>query len=135
MKRYLAVAAVLALGLLVYSGISLAQEEEESVEETDYSWGTVSSVSSNQIVITEYDYDKDEEVNVTFAVDANVKLHNVGSLKGLAVGDKVWIDYMIREGKNVAIGIEVEKPSQKEEYMPSETYEEESNYSNEEAEY
>ena len=135
MKRHLAVAAVLALGFLICSGISLAQEEEETVEETDYSWGTVSSVSSGQIVITEYDYDTDEKVEVTYSIDPNVKLHNVNSLKEIAVGNDIWIDYVIREDKNVAMGIEVKKPSDEEEYTPEKTYEEEPEYYPDETEY
>lgn len=133
MKRYLVVAAVLALGLLVCSGISLAQEGVE--EEMGYSWGTISSVSSNQIILTEYDYDSEEDVNVAYTVDPNLKFHNVNSLKDIAVGNKVWVDYVVREGKNVAMGIEVKKASDEEEYTPSETDEEEPDYSSEETEY
>ena len=121
MKRYLVAAAVLALGLVICSGISLAQEEAE--EELDYSWGTVKSLSSNQIIVTEYDYDNEEMVDVTYTVDPNVKLHNVESLKDIAVGNDVWIDYVIIEGGKVAMGIEAKKPSYEEEYTPSEEIE------------
>ena len=133
MKMYLVVAVVLALGLVFsVSGVSLAQEEEE----TEYSWGAiVGSVSSNQIVVREYDYDSDEEVNVTYTVDPQLDLRNVESLKNIKVGASIEIDYVIRKGKNVAVGIEVEKLSQKEEYTPSQTYEEEPDYSSEEIEY
>jgi len=123
MKRYLVIATALVLGFLMcfVSGISLSQEEEE----TDYSWGTVNSVSSNQIVVTEDDYDREEEVDVTYAIDPKVELKNVDSLKSIAVGDSVDIEYVVRGGKKVAMTITVEKPSYEEEYTPSETYEEE----------
>ena len=123
MKRYLVIATALVLGFLMCfaSGTSLAQEEEE----TDYSWGTISSVSSNQIVAREHDYDKDEEVNVTYTVDPKVKLKNVKSLQDIKVGDSIEIDYVVKDGKKVAMAITVEKPSYEEEYTPSETYEEE----------
>jgi len=62
MKRCLVAAAVLALGLLICSGISLAQEEAE--EEIEYSWGIVSSISSDQIAVIECDHDTYEDVNV-----------------------------------------------------------------------
>ena len=120
MKRYLVVAAVLALGLLICSGISLAQEEAE--EELDYSWGIVSTISSNQIVITEYDYDSDEEVNVTYTLDPKVDLKNVESLEDIKEGDSVEIDYAIKDGQKVAKIIAVEKPSQEKEHTPAETY-------------
>lgn len=130
MKRYLAVAAVLTLGLVVCfaSGISLAQEEEK---ETEYSWGTVSSISSDQITVKEHDYASENEVEVTYTIDPKVELKNVNSLKDIAVGDSVDIDYVVKDGKKVAMIIDVEKPSYEEEssyeeeYTPSETYEEE----------
>ena len=133
MRKYLGIAIVLMFGFLMCSmpGISLAQEEEEM----EYSWGAVSSVSSNQIVITEYDYDSDEGTDVTYAVDPNAELKNVDSLKDIAVGDNVDIEYVVRNGKKVAKIITVEKSSSEEEYTPSQTYEEESEYSPEETEY
>lgn len=132
MKRYLVVAAVLVLGFLMcsVSGVSLAQEEEE----LEYSWGIVSSVSSNQIVVTEYDYDSDEEVDATYTVDPQADIRNVESLKDIKVGDSIEIDYVVSAGKKVAKIIAVEKPSYEEEYTPSETYEEESEYLPEEIE-
>jgi len=123
MKRYLVAAAVLALGLVVCfaSGISLAQEEEEEME---YSWGTVSSVSSDQIVVVEYDYDSKEDVDITYTIDSEVKLENVNLLKDIAVGDSVNIDHVIIDGKRVAKIIAVEKaPAEEEEeteYYPEE---------------
>ena len=132
MKRYL-VAAVLVLGFLMcsVSDISLAQEEEE----LEYSWGTVRSLSSNKLVVTEYDYDSDEVVDVTYTVDPKVDLKNVDSLKSIAVGDGIEIEYVVIGDKKVAKIITVEKPSYEEEYTPSETYEEESEYLPEETEY
>ena len=121
MKKYLVVAAVLALGLLMCTvpGVSLAQEKEE----IEYCWGTVSSVSSNQIVVTEYDYDRDEDVNATYTVDPKVELRNVGALKDIKVGDSINIDYVVRGDKKVAKIIAVEKPSYEEdtEHYPDKT--------------
>ena len=133
MKRYLEIAAVLVLGFLMcsVSGVSLAQEEEK----TEYSWGKVSSASSSQIVVREYDYDSDEDVDVTYTIDPKAELKNVDSLKSIAVGDSVDIEYVVKDGKKVAKVIAVEKSSQEEESTPSETYEEEPEYSPEEIEY
>ncbi len=132
MKRYLVVAVVLALGLVFsVSGVSLAQEEEEA----EYSWGTVSSISSNQIVVSEYNYDTEENIDVVYTLDPKMELKNVNSLKDIAVGDSVDIEYAVRDDKKVAKVITVEKSSQEEESTPSETYEEEPEYSPEEIEY
>ena len=131
MRRYLVIIAVLGSLICSVSGISLAQEEEK----TAYSWGIVKSISSKQIVVTEYDYDRDEEIDMVYTVDPNMELFNVNSLEDIAIGSEVWIDYTIREGEKVAMGIEAKKPTYEEEYMPSQTYEEESDESSEEIEY
>lgn len=133
MQRYLVVAAVLVLVFLIcyVSGVSLAQEEEE----IEYTWGTVSSLTSNQIVVTEYDYDTGEDVDVTCAVDSGAELKNVDSLNNIAVGDSVEIEYVVRDGKKVVKVISLEKPSYEEESTPSEAYEERTEYSPEEVEY
>lgn len=114
---------LLLLGFILFANslpiVSLAQEEE-----TEYSLGTVKSISSGRIIITEYDYDTEEEINVTYTITPNVKLDNVKSLKEIAVGDDVWIDYVIKDGKKIAVGIEVRKPSY-----------EQTDYSEEETEY
>lgn len=126
-------AATLVLGLLLCAtGVLLAQEGA-SEEDGEFSWGTVNSISSNQIVLSEYNYDSEEELAITYTVDPDVKLYNVGSFQDIAVGDDIWVDYVIREGQRVAKAIEV-KTQSPEESLPSEIYEEESEYSAEEEE-
>lgn len=111
MKKYLVQAAALSFILIpLLIGISAAQEEE-----IDYSWGTVAGISENQIVVTEYDYNKDEEVDITYSIDPNVKFENVDSLENIAVGDSVDIEYVVKDGKRVAKVIAVEKSSYEEE--------------------
>jgi len=129
MGRYLIVSLLVLFSLISFvPTIVQAQEEEE----TEYSWGTVTSVSSNQIVITEYDYNSDEESDVAYTLAPYVKLDNVNSLKDIAIGDEVWVDYVVTEGKKVAVSIEV-KESSDEEYTPS--FEEESDTSEEQYQY
>ena len=131
MKRYIMGAMVLAfLFLMCYvSGVSLAQEEE-----VEYSWGRVSSLSSNQIIVKEYDYESDEEVDVTYAIDSKVEIKNVNSLEEITIGDSVGIDFVVRDSEKVAKVIIVEKSSYEEEYTPEEEYEEEPEYFPEEIE-
>ena len=123
MKRHIIGATLLVfLFLMCYmSGVSLAQEEE-----MEYSWGKVSSLSSNQITVKEYDYESDEEVDVTYAIDPEVKIKNVNSLEEITIGDSVGIDFVVRNSEKVAKAIVVEKSSYEEEYTPEEEYEEES---------
>jgi hypothetical protein len=92
----------------------------------EYSWGRVSSLSSNQITVKEYDYESDEEVDVTYAIDPEVKIENVNSLEEITIGDSVGIDFVVRDSEKVAKVIIVEKSSYEEEYTPEEEYKEES---------
>jgi len=122
MKRYMMVATVFVLlfSMCYSSGVSLAQEEE-----LEYSWGRVSSLSSNQIIVKEYDYESDEEVDVTYAIDSKVEIKNVNSLEEITIGDSVGIDFLVRDSEKVAKVIIVEKSSYEEEYTPEATHEEE----------
>lgn len=119
MKRYLVVAVVLTLCLAFsVSGLALAQEEvAQEEEETGYTWGKVSSVSAEEIVINEYDYDTGELTDVVYTLDANIELKNVDSLQEIAVGDSADIEYVVIDGKKVAKVIAIEKISEVEEQV------------------
>ena len=129
MGKYKIGIAVLVAGLLVGSmyGVSLAQEEvEEEIvveEEIEYSWGTAKKISSGQIVVSEWDTDSSEKVDVAYIIDPKVKFKNVKSLKDITVGDGVDIDYVVRDDKRVAKVIVVSKPSEVEEAAETEVEE------------
>lgn len=125
MKRRLAITVVLT-GLLMCFPLSILRAQEEEVA-TEYSWGVVKSVSSEQLVVTEYDYDSGEEIDVTYTIDPAAELINVDSLKDIAVGDTVDIEYVVKVDEKVTRVITVEKSSyeEEEEYTPSETYKQE----------
>ena len=113
MKKILA-ASVLLLGLLICAMPAISQTQEAPAEDVLYSYGTVSSVSGNQLAVKEYDYEQDAEVDVTYSVDPAVKFENATSLKDVAAGDIVDIDYVIKDGKKIAKLIIVEKPAAEE---------------------
>ena len=117
--------------MFYFSDVALAQEEEE----IEYSWGRVSSVSSGQIIVTEYDYDKEEESDVTYTLSPNVELRNIDSIESIVVGDSLDIEYIVKDGKRVAKAIGTEEPSYEEEIVLPETYEEQADYSAEEIEF
>lgn len=91
---------VLLAGLLIcsVSNVSLAQEEED----VGFSWGSVVGVSSNEIIISEYDYETEEELQVAYVINSDTESNNVNSLEGIYVGDVVNIDYVVSGGKKVA---------------------------------
>lgn len=111
MGKCLAVLALFGLASLVCpaSGVVFAQEED-----AEYSSGTAKSVSSDQIVVMEYDYDKDEDVEVSYVVDPKAELKGVASLEDIKVGDDIEVNYVTKDGKKVARVIAVEKPTEEE---------------------
>ncbi|MFH1245308.1 MAG: hypothetical protein V1662_02385 [Candidatus Omnitrophota bacterium] len=104
MKRFFIIGGLIGLVVLL-SAVFTASEAQE---ETKYAWGTVSSVSASGFVLTEYDYDNEQKVDITYSCDAQTKLYNLNSLQELKAGDNVWIDYMTKDKQRIALGIEIE---------------------------
>lgn len=84
-------------------------------EEPDYAFGTAKSVNGDELTINEFDYDTGEEKEAVYYVDAQTEYDNVGSAKEIAAGDEVDIDYLVKDGKKVAVAISVAKPVEGEE--------------------
>lgn len=95
-----------------FYGMVLAETEEEM----EYSWGVVTDISSNRLVVSEYDYDTDEESEVSYTIDPNVELVNVNSLEEIAIGYSVEIEFVIKDNDKIAKIITVE--ILEEEYIP-----------------
>ncbi|MDO8729752.1 MAG: hypothetical protein Q7J69_00990 [Candidatus Omnitrophota bacterium] len=121
MKRNGWIAAIFALGFIgVLSMRALAEETPAvppavEVEEPEYAFGTAKSVEGDTLVINEFDYDTGEEKEATYWVDSKTEYDNVASLKEVAAGDEVDIDYLVKDGKKVAVAISVAKPVEGEE--------------------
>ena len=79
-------------------------------QETEFSYGTVKNVGPDQLVVSEYDYESNSDVEVSYKVSADTEFENVGSLKEVAVGDAVDIDFVLSGDDKVAVAITVEKP-------------------------
>ena len=99
-------------------------QAQEAAEDTEFSYGTVKSVSGTQLVLSEYDYDQDTDVDVTYTVPPEAELENVNSLAEIAVGDIVDIDFLVKDGKKVATLVTVEKPTGEDEDITLEEEEE-----------
>ena len=69
---------------------------------TEYAYGVVANVSPDQIVLLEYDYDTDEDIEVVYNIDAGTKFENADSLQGIVIDDSVEIYYKEIEGKKIA---------------------------------
>ena len=82
-----------------------AQEpEQQDAEEVDvmYTFGTVARVSPGEIVLWEYDYDKDEEAAVSYTVVPETELNGMTSVEELQEGDAVEIYYIEEGGVRIA---------------------------------
>jgi hypothetical protein len=82
----------------------------EAEEEPEYAFGTVKSVSKDQLVVTEFDYDTGEEKEVAYSIDPKAEISGVNSLQEVASGDEVDVDYLVKDGKNVAVALSFAKP-------------------------
>ena len=135
MKKCLALVATLTLGIsMIFLPHLMAEEAKPSTapaaepaaeeaaqpvpaaaDETEFSYGTVKSVTADQIVVSEYDYDTDKDVDVTYSVPAGTKFENVATLAEIKVGDAVDIDFLTKDGQKTAAAITVEKPTAEDE--------------------
>lgn len=121
MKRNGWIAAIFVLGFIgVLSARALAEETTAAPpaveeEEPEYAFGTAKSVEGDTLVINEFDYDTGEEKEATYWVDSKTEYDNVASLKEVVAGDEVDIDYLVKDGKKVAVAISVAKPVEGEE--------------------
>ena len=130
MKRQVQYLSVLMVGLMEMGAVGISFAEDAPVakavqqvvdpasavpagqpeQEPDYAFGTVKNVSGDQLMINEFDYDTGEEKEVTYMVDSKTQYDNVASLKEVAVGDEVDIDYFDKDGKKLAVTVAVAKP-------------------------
>lgn len=117
MKQFKALAIIMTIGLLFcLVNLSMAQEvqkaapeAQETTEEAEYSYGTVTSISADKLVVKEYDYESELEKDVEYAIDPKVELKNADAIANIASGANVEIDYIVRDNKKIATVIAVEK--------------------------
>ena len=128
-----AIFLMFVLGLVAGFGCSLnvyAQEAQPApapvpevapAVEGQEAYGEVVSidVKAGTIAITEYDYEKDQDINKTYTIDKAATYENVKSLGEIKVGD--WVALTLKpekEGANIAASVYVERYDIGEEAMP-----------------
>jgi hypothetical protein len=105
MKKSQVLLIIIFMALVLgFSGRLRASEEPYQ-----YTYGTVSNISAEKLVIVEYDYDQDLELEVSYLLDADTVLKNVSSLNEIPVGSNVEIDYIIKDGQRITRVITLEK--------------------------
>ena len=100
----------LVLGMLVFllGSVSFADEYEDF----SYTWGTVVSISSNKIVLSEYDYYSEQEQQNTYLIGSDVKINNAQSIANISTGNTVEVEYISDGGNNIAKIITIEVDSE-----------------------
>ncbi len=82
------------------------------VMETSFSYGVVKIAAVDQITVTEYDFDKEEDVEVVYAINAETKFVNFSSIAELKEADEVDIEYRLEGDKRIAVSVSREQEQQ-----------------------
>ena len=77
---------------------------------TEFTYGTVTGIDGNQINLTEYDYEKDEDVAASYFVNDKTEYKGVNGLQDIVVGDVIDVIYSEIDGKRLSAHISIEKP-------------------------
>ena len=90
----------LASGNFVASSYAVSTED---FDEMNYAYGKVVSVTPSEIVLSQYDYEKDEETKETYILTSKVEIQNITALDRLAAGDEIEIYFDEDKGGKVAV--------------------------------
>ncbi len=80
-------------------------------EAISWVWGEVKSADSTtaELTVTYMDYQTDEEKELVLGVSPETKFEGVSGLGEIKAGDTASIDYLTKDGKNIAKNISIEK--------------------------
>jgi hypothetical protein len=79
--------------------------QEEEAYEGDYTYGTVMSVSTDEIVLSQYDLETDEEKQEHYLITTETELYNFERIDELSQKDAVEIFFFEEDGLRYAIYI------------------------------
>lgn len=87
---------------------TLPPEEDEGIS---WVWGEVKSVDAgtSTFTVTYMDYQTDEEKELVLNVDPATKFEGVKDVSAIKVGDTASIDYLVKDGVNIAKNISIEE--------------------------
>ena len=80
--------------------------DEESSDDSDYSYGEVVKVADQKLSVLEYDYEMDGEKTVDYSVTKDTALTNIDKISELAKGDTVEVYFKdAADGSKVALTV------------------------------
>ncbi len=126
MKKYILIGLGIAVLMVMFivPAFSQAQEEPQAQPAPDTSvaapapeaselsiYGEVQAVDAtvNSLKAQYYDYDSDEEKTVELLLDKDTKIENAANISEIKKGDWVDVTYTVKDGKNMAKSVMVEK--------------------------
>jgi hypothetical protein len=87
----------------------------ESAEiESEYTFGTVTKISPEELVIREFDDATGDEIEVAYKLNEKTQLENVKDTTEVAAGDYAEIDFVLENGQRVALAVNIEKAEEME---------------------
>ncbi|MFH1791659.1 MAG: hypothetical protein ABH885_06740 [Candidatus Omnitrophota bacterium] len=88
--------ALLALCVALLGLPVVGYAQDNPADESEYSYGSIIEVKgdANQIVVSEYDWDSDAEVNVTYVITPDTEIENSKLLKDIPKGAYIDIEYV-----------------------------------------
>ncbi|MDO8661809.1 MAG: hypothetical protein Q7K98_01125 [Candidatus Omnitrophota bacterium] len=117
------ITVILVLSILVSAGLALSEDSagtqatsapalpESSDSSTQWVWGEVVNVDSlgKAFTLKYLDYETDQEKELSLTVDDATSYQNFKSLDDIQPKDNLSIDYIAKDGKNIAKSISLEK--------------------------
>ncbi len=111
---------LLPLGLALCAALPLTLKAQETSQpaasnststDVQWVWGEVASVdpAAGTLAVKYLDYDTDEEKAMNMTVADTTTFQEVKGLDGIKPQDTVSVEYIVKEGKNLARDITVEK--------------------------
>lgn len=122
MRQRIAVVLVITVcSVLISTACILSQTETDAVFEPNletstepeilWLWGEVISVDipRNQVLVKYFDYEADQEKEITINVDEKTTYENINSILDIRPESSLSIDYIVTaDGKNIAKNISVD---------------------------
>ncbi len=89
---------------LIFSPFLQAQDDLEN----EYAYGTITNITDKEILLKEYNYEKEEFVEITYQLMPETKVRNTDSIKSILNGNQIEILYQDVDGKKNALVVVLE---------------------------
>lgn len=119
MKRVVVVMSLALCFVLGYFCIALtAQEQTKEAAVVEHpsdaaaavilsANGVVGNISSNELVLKEYNMESGETTDIIYTMDPEVKIVNADALEAITPGTKLDVSYVVEDGKKIAKALTV----------------------------